>query len=169
MTRPLTSKHHTHPILLQEPYTAREAAAGLIALTGVLLVARPPFLFGKKATQPITTLLDIPDMSATGAFDAASLTTYYSSLASSMASQQPSPTERSVAVLVAILGTFSAAVAYASIRVIGKRAHSLISVNYFAFMATLVSTVIILVHPDLHFVLPKGVKQWYVSYSIGCT
>lgn len=107
-------------------------------------------------------------MLTTGAFDAVSLTTYYSSLESLTASQQPSPAERSVAVLVAILGTFSAAVAYATIRVIGKRAHSLVSVNYFAFMATLVSTVIILVHPDLHFVLPRGVKQWYVRCRISC-
>jgi len=138
----------------------------LIALTGVLLVARPPFLFGKKATQPIVTLSDSSNTLATGAFDVASSTIYYSSLASSTASQQPSPTERSVAVLVAIFGTFSAALAYATIRVIGKRAHSLVSVNYFAFMATLVSTAIILVHPDLHFVLPRGMKQWYVCLPL---
>ncbi|KAH7035889.1 uncharacterized protein B0I36DRAFT_319307 [Microdochium trichocladiopsis] len=153
-------------VWLREPYTAKEAAAGFVALTGVLLVARPPFIFGKKITKPITLAIFSPSDTTVGAFDAASLTMYYSTSTYAVA-PQPSPAERSVAVLVAILGTFCAALAYATIRVIGKRAHSLVSVNYFAVVATLGSALVILVHPDLHFVLPRGVLQWTLLTIIG--
>lgn len=71
------------------------------------------------------------------------------------------PEERSLAVLLGVLGTFGAAAAYSTIRVIGKRAHSLVSVNYFAVLATVGSCLIILVHPDLDFKLPENAMQWY--------
>jgi drug/metabolite transporter (DMT)-like permease len=67
------------------------------------------------------------------------------------------------------VGAFGASTAYATIRVIGKRAHSLISVNYFAGIATLGSTIIILVHPDLHFVMPETLSQWGLIAVIGLT
>jgi drug/metabolite transporter (DMT)-like permease len=72
-----------------------------------------------------------------------------------------------MAILIAILGTFGASTAYATIRVIGKRAHSLISVNYFSFIATMASFVLILVHPSLHFVMPKTLGQWGLIAIIG--
>lgn len=75
----------------------------------------------------------------------------------------PSPPQRTLAILCSIMGTFAAATAYSTIRVIGKRVHSLISVNYFATLSTIGSALIILVHPDLHFMLPKGAMQWYVG------
>lgn len=171
MLPPLSQPQSTD-LPLQEPYTPKEAAAGFIALAGVLLVARPPFLFGKKVTEPILG-------AQSAAFDAASLTWYYTmpsalqtagiTVPSHYPQQQqqlPSPAERSAAVLVAILGTFAAAVAYSTIRIIGRRTHSLISVNYFAVIATLGSAVLILVHPDLHFVMPRGVVQWYVLFAL---
>lgn len=68
---------------------------------------------------------------------------------------------------MAIIGTLGASTAYATIRVIGKRAHSLVSVNYFALIAAVGSTVIILVHPDLHFVMPKTLSQWGLISIIG--
>jgi len=81
----------------------------------------------------------------------------------------PSSPQRTLAVLCSIMGTFAAATAYSTIRVIGKRVHSLISVNYFATLSTIGSALIILVHPELHFILPKGAMQWCVMqghYSI---
>ncbi|CAN9107636.1 unnamed protein product [Alternaria alternata] len=75
--------------------------------------------------------------------------------------------QRTMAILIAILGTFGASTAYATIRVIGKRAHSLISVNYFSFIATMASFVLILVHPSLHFVMPKTLGQWGLIAIIG--
>lgn len=50
---------------------------------------------------------------------------------------------------------------------IGKRAHSLISVNYFSLIATIASFVIILVHPSLHFTLPTTALQWGLIAIIG--
>jgi drug/metabolite transporter (DMT)-like permease len=72
------------------------------------------------------------------------------------------PQERTIAILCAIFGSFAAATAYATIRVIGKRAHSLVSVNYFAVLATVSSFLIIMIHPDLQFEVPKTVAEWYV-------
>ncbi|KXJ89073.1 hypothetical protein Micbo1qcDRAFT_150298 [Microdochium bolleyi] len=146
-------------IWLREPYTPKEAAAGFVALAGVVLVARPPFLFGKKATEPITLTQTSADF-LTATIDG-------TAGAAVPGPHQPSPAQRSIAVLVAILGTLGAAVAYACIRLIGKRAHSLVSVNYFAVIAMLSSAAIILVHPDLHFVLPRGVLQWTLLTIIG--
>jgi drug/metabolite transporter (DMT)-like permease len=80
-----------------------------------------------------------------------------------------SPAQRTLATLIAILGALGASTAYATIRVIGKRAHSLISVNYFATIATLGSAAIILVHPDLHFVIPESYGQWGLIAIIGLT
>jgi drug/metabolite transporter (DMT)-like permease len=53
--------------------------------------------------------------------------------------------------------------------VIGKRAHSLISVNYFAAIATVGSALVLLVHPDLHFVMPESASQWGLIAIIGLT
>ena len=75
--------------------------------------------------------------------------------------------QRTLAILIAILGTFGASTAYATIRVIGKRAHSLISVNYFSLIATIASFLLILVHPSLHFVMPKTLGQWGLIAIIG--
>ncbi|KAK1909565.1 hypothetical protein P3342_007736 [Pyrenophora teres f. teres] len=78
-----------------------------------------------------------------------------------------SPEQRGLAIIVAILGTFGASMAYATIRVIGKRAHSLISVNYFSLIATLASFLIILIHPGLRFVAPTTLGQWGLIAIIG--
>lgn len=80
-----------------------------------------------------------------------------------------SPTQRTLAILAAVLNAFGASLAYASIRVIGKRAHSLISVNYFAAIATVGSALVLLVHPDLHFVMPESAGQWGLIGIIGLT
>lgn len=70
------------------------------------------------------------------------------------------PAERAVAIACAILGAFAAATAYATIRVIGKRAHSLVSVNYFAVLGSVSSFAIIMIHPDLQFEIPHTATQW---------
>jgi hypothetical protein len=62
--------------------------------------------------------------------------------------------------VAAIFGSFSAASAYTTIRVIGKRAHSLVSVNYFAVLATVLSAGVILVHPQLEFKIPHSTPEW---------
>ncbi|KAI1078810.1 DUF6-domain-containing protein [Whalleya microplaca] len=146
-------------VWLGEPYTIREAATGLIALVGVVFIARPSFLFGHKVADPISG----------DPIDQENAATIFITgrIYGSAPGYTPSSAERAVAIIVAILGTCGAATAYATIRLIGKRAHSLVSVNYFAVMATLGSTFIILVHPDLAFVLPRGTTQWILIVIIG--
>jgi drug/metabolite transporter (DMT)-like permease len=141
-------------VWLREPFTVREATAGLIAFAGVLFVARPPWLFPSPPRDPIT---GKPEAVIDALFSTAAPPGTVSS------------TQRTLATLVAIVGAFGASIAYATIRVIGKRAHSLISVNYFAGIATLGSALILLVHPDLHFVIPRGLTQWSLIAIIGLT
>ena len=149
-------------VWLREPFTAREATAGLIAFAGVLFVARPPWLFPSPPLDPISGNPE-PESATVSTLFAAD-TTHGTAAVGPVSS-----TQRTLATLVAIVGALGASVAYATIRVIGKRAHSLISVNYFAGIATLGSAVVLLVHPDLHFVMPRGATQWALIGVIGLT
>lgn len=144
-------------VWLREPFTIKEALAGLIAFSGVLCVARPPWLFPGPPVDPITGEPE-PHLLTSLLLDVTKDTKL---------AQHVSPHQRTIAILLAILGTFGASTAYATIRVIGTRAHSLISVNYFAAIATIGSTVIILVHPDLHFVMPRTGTHWVLVAIIG--
>lgn len=146
-------------VWLREPFTSKEAMAGMLAFAGVLCVARPPWLF---RTQPVDPISGEPVPVA----DAMNI---YVVLNGVVPTPHVSPAQRTVATLIAILGAFGASTAYATIRVIGKRAHSLISVNYFAAIATVGSAAIILIHPDLHFVIPETYGQWGLIAIIGLT
>ncbi|KZM24129.1 membrane protein [Ascochyta rabiei] len=148
-------------VWLREPFTIREALAALIAFSGVLLVARPTWLFPNPPVDPIT---GDPEPSEVVANILAFVTS-----APATSPTPISPAQRTLAVLAAILGAFGASTAYATIRVIGKRAHSLISVNYFAGIATLGSFLTLLIHPDLHFVMPASAGQWALIAVIGLT
>ncbi|OTB07925.1 hypothetical protein M426DRAFT_317432 [Hypoxylon sp. CI-4A] len=140
-------------VALKEPFTANEAIAGFIAFGGVIFIARPTFLFPRhREEEPeANNMILLTTEQAQGIVPAVPAT----------------PAERSLAVLLAVIGTFGAAAAYTTIRVIGKRAHSLVSVNYFATLATLVSFVVLLVHPDLQFEIPENATQWILLVAIG--
>ncbi|TGJ80252.1 hypothetical protein E0Z10_g8524 [Xylaria hypoxylon] len=142
-------------VWLKEPYRIQEAFSGIISLAGVLLIARPAFLFGGSSVI-------VPDGNAT-------MTVFVvdGSQEGSPVVGSPSSPQRTLAIIFSIIGTLAAATAYSTIRVIGKRVHSLISVNYFAGWSTLVSGLIILAHPDLHFILPQGALQWILLLIIG--
>ncbi|KAI2469003.1 hypothetical protein F4781DRAFT_396098 [Annulohypoxylon bovei var. microspora] len=140
-------------IVLREPYTVKEAIAGFIAFAGILFIARPAFLFHKHDDGQ-------PEHDGTRLFMV--------DQPKGIVPEVPAtPAQRSLAVILAVIGTFAAASAYSIIRVIGKRAHSLISVNYFAVLATVVSFLAIMVLPDLHFEIPENAAQWSLLISIG--
>ncbi|OAA53682.1 Drug/metabolite transporter [Cordyceps fumosorosea ARSEF 2679] len=135
-------------VALREPFTVVEGVAGLIALTGVLFIARPSFLFPHHPDPPSSnSTLHALD----GIFKPVPAT----------------PAERSFAVALAVGGTFAAATAYATIRVIGTRVHSLVSVNYFAVTATVLSAAVLLLHPTVGFQAPQTLPQWLLLLSIG--
>lgn len=121
--------------------------AGLLAFVGVLFIARPTFLFPPhKDEQP--------------GYEGTNLLLNIDQPKGIVPSVPATPAERALAVILAVIGTFGAATAYTTIRVIGKRTHSLVSVNYFAVIATIGSFFVILIHPDLHFQIPQNVTQW---------
>ncbi|KAI2636576.1 hypothetical protein GGS26DRAFT_549635 [Hypomontagnella submonticulosa] len=140
-------------VALREPFTVKEAIAGFIAFAGVLFIARPTFLFPRHDA-------DEPEQSLIRLFMA-------DQPKGIVPSVPATPSERAIAVLLAVIGTFAAAAAYSTIRVIGKRAHSLVSVNYFAVIATVGSFIIIMVLPDLHFEIPETATQWILLVAIG--
>ena len=77
------------------------------------------------------------------------------------------PSQRLSAVGVALVGVLGATCAYTTIRWIGKRAHPLISVNYFAAWSAIVSCVALLVVPNIGFALPASLRQWIYLISLG--
>jgi drug/metabolite transporter (DMT)-like permease len=152
-------------VWLREPYTVKEALAGLLAFTGVLLVARPPWLFPGTPLDPIS---GEPSEPVAGPNSSSLSLLSFGVQGGNTRSLPPvSVEQRTLAITLAVLGTFGASTAYATIRVIGKRAHSLVSVTYFAFLSTVGSALIILVHPDLRFVMPEDLGQWGLIAIIG--
>ena len=121
---------------------------------GVLFVARPSFLFPSSSPTPHVLLANGPE--------AENFVLTFDNPGGIITPVPVTPEQRSLAVICAVWGSFSAAAAYATIRVIGKRAHSLVSVNYFAVTATLVSFLALVLHPDLSFQVPQTLMQWFV-------
>jgi drug/metabolite transporter (DMT)-like permease len=90
----------------------------------------------------------------------------------------PTPTsgQRLGAIGVAMLGVCGSAIVFTTIRWIGKRAHPLISVNYFATWCTIVSTIVLttashlpapFTSPDLYFRFPNSFRQWGMLLFLG--
>ncbi|KAH0563063.1 hypothetical protein GP486_002369 [Trichoglossum hirsutum] len=117
--------------VINEPFTRAEQIAGLISLCGVVLIARPATLFSRDDS-------DISPVGSGGA-DTVPITNSTISGASSSGLDAVTPAKRLVAIVAALIGVVGAAGAYTTIRWIGKRAHPLISVNYFASWCTVVS------------------------------
>jgi len=149
-------------ILINEPFTRIEQIAGLVSLVGVVLIARPTTFFaafGGTDSPPATGNSDaVPTTNTTapavGGPDAASY-------------EDVTPTQRLMAVSIGLVGVVGSAVAFTTIRWIGKRAHPLISVNYFAAWCTLVSVIMQSALPDVGFLLPVDLKEWGYLFFLG--
>ncbi|KAL1870405.1 hypothetical protein VTK73DRAFT_2643 [Phialemonium thermophilum] len=75
---------------------------------------------------------------------------------------------------MALLGVLGGAIAFVCIRWIGRRAHPLVSVNYFSTCCTVVSTTVLFLapllnvgQPEIHFALPVSGRQWLLLVSLG--
>jgi drug/metabolite transporter (DMT)-like permease len=77
------------------------------------------------------------------------------------------PTQRLIAIGVSVIGIFGASGAYTTIRIIGNRAHALMSVNYFAFLGTVGSTIALLAIPGIGFTMPHGAREWVLLILLG--
>jgi len=96
-------------VFLKEPLSLRETLAGLCSFIGVILIARPEFLFGGHAS-------------------------------SNPSEELATPTERLTSVTAALIGVLSATCTFTVLRAIGKRAHILHSLTFFASQSLLGST-----------------------------
>lgn len=146
--------------ILKEPFTRMEQVAAFVSLIGVVLIAHPASLFAALGAKT----------SASGDFDIVVPVAHNTSSPDQMEDllqRQVTPKQRLMAVAFAMLGVFGAAAAYTTLRWIGKRAHPLISVNYFATWCTLVSVVMMFVLPDIGFLLPANLKEWGYLFSLG--
>ncbi len=77
------------------------------------------------------------------------------------------PAQRLTAVGVGLVGVVGAAITYTCIRWIGKRAHPMLSVNYFAAWTTLISVLVLQFHPRIDFRMPSGSREWGLLFSLG--
>ncbi|CAD0098575.1 unnamed protein product [Aureobasidium mustum] len=115
-------------VFLGQSFSRTEFLAGVIALLGVVIIAHPAAIFGRVNDD-----IKIP--------------------------HQPnkidkvSASQRLLAILVSVIGVLGASAAYTLIRVIGSRAHALISVNYFALISSIGSAGFV-----LQFLLTAGLQ-----------
>ena len=143
--------------LLHEPFTRNEQIAGIVSFLGVVLIAQPASLLPHHS--------DVPPI-ASGNGDGIP-STNVTIPASPQGAYHVTSAQRLSAVGVALIGVLGAASAYTTIRWIGKRAHPLISVNYFAAWTTIVSTVALLAVPGVDFQLPANARQWVYLVFLG--
>ncbi|OAX35819.1 DUF6-domain-containing protein [Rhizopogon vinicolor AM-OR11-026] len=99
--------------ILKEPYSKRQAFAAIFSLLGVMLIARPPFLFG----------------------DTSSVESDSSDMAS-----KATAVDRIRAVGVALFGVVLGSGAVLSMRAIGQRAHPMHLMTFFSVWCTIVAS-----------------------------
>ncbi|KAI8960852.1 hypothetical protein F5Y11DRAFT_349055 [Daldinia sp. FL1419] len=150
-------------IFMHEPFTRVEQLASVVALGGVVLITRPTSLFS-GATSP-SAVSDIATESVTNS--TAEVASY------SNGEHTSTSAERLTAIGVALLGVLGAAVAFATLRCIGKRAHPLISVNYFSSWSLMVTTTTLSLapmldygQPDLRLELPHSIRQCMLLIAV---
>lgn len=134
---PLATAWACH-VLLGQSFTNKQLTAGLIAMLGVVVIAQPEAIFGKPV-----------DPNASGNLDTVS------------------PAQRLLAIIVSLVGVIGGSGAYTTIRIIGNRAHALVSVSYFALIATVGSSILLVTVPGIGFVLPRSAKEWALLSSMG--
>ncbi|PWZ01633.1 hypothetical protein BCV70DRAFT_151021, partial [Testicularia cyperi] len=132
-------------VVLREPFTAREALGGIVSLSGVVMIARPAFIFGRDAADSD---LDVPPHDG------------------GLEPQGVTEQQRLFAVGLALLGVCGGAGAYITIRAIGRRASATHSVAYFSLYSTLVSA-ILMWFTGTEFVLPKNPKWVALLICVG--
>ncbi|KAG7442212.1 uncharacterized protein BT62DRAFT_936322 [Guyanagaster necrorhizus] len=110
-------------IFLKEKYNYREALAGLSSLVGVVLIARPTFIFGHLGEES--------NLSAVS--DGVPL--------SGVLQTVVTPQERLTAVGVALIGVLGSTGAYTSLCAIGKRAHALHALASFSMQSVIVGSI----------------------------
>lgn len=127
-------------VLLGESYSVLEGVCAVLSLAGVVLIAKPDFLFGTEGEA------EVPE---------------------SDSAESSSSNLRLLATATGLIGVCGASGVYVVLRKIGKLAHPLISVSYFALMTCIITFFVTLVVPSLTFQSPKTYYQWFLFSLIG--
>ncbi|GAB7345549.1 hypothetical protein MBLNU457_3861t2 [Dothideomycetes sp. NU457] len=143
-----------HELALQSQI---EKIGTFVSLIGVTFIARPASLFGSSSTAPPATG-NTDGVHGAGDTKAPSSASNYDNV---------TPEQRLFAVGIALLGVCGAVSAFVTIRWIGKRAHPLISVNYFAVWCTIVAFVAQLTIPGIGFLFPSTIRDWSLLLFLG--
>lgn len=154
-------------IFLRQPYTRKEQLASLVALAGVVFIARPSFLFGNTSpSSPSSPAHDIVSP-APGVADGGPTTTQYS------VEDNENAAHRMTGTLFALLSAFGGAGAFIAIRAIGDRCQVLTTTNFFATCCTLISATALAIaplvgydQPHVRFGLPHDPRQWFLVSMI---
>lgn len=143
-------------IFLKKPFTGKEQIASVLALLGVVFIARPAMIFGTPPSVATSLTADGHPISQ-----------------ASLEADDTSASERMRGVLLALMSAVGGAGAFLAIRAIGDRASILTTTNYFAIVCTVVTGTTLAVAPlipsspsHLHFALAQGQLQWLLLTSI---
>jgi drug/metabolite transporter (DMT)-like permease len=110
-------------LAFREPFTRIEQIGSLVAFLGVVLIAHPAALFTSSGPSTVAPP-EIPTNMTDTSTDEPAI------------GHDATPQQRLEAIGFGLIGVLGAAGAFTTIRWIGKRAHPLISVNYFATWVT---------------------------------
>ncbi|KAK7948508.1 integral membrane protein DUF6 [Apiospora aurea] len=160
-------------VFLHDRFTRREQLASFLALAGVVLIARPLSLLSATTTAPAddpTTAIagagSVDGSVAEGVLFSGNGTSPETGGAASVTITEPTPAERLIALVSALIGVLGGALTIVTLRQIGTRAHTLISVNYFGAGCTVVTTAALVLGPVLdldqplmRFALPASWRQ----------
>ncbi|ODV98609.1 hypothetical protein PACTADRAFT_48329 [Pachysolen tannophilus NRRL Y-2460] len=128
-------------VLLKERYSIWEALSGLFSMIGVLLIARPSFLFSWYLVNNQTD----EDV------------------------ETKDPKVRLLATSVLFFGILGGSFVTILIRSIGNRAHPLLSVQYYSGVSCIVSCLIVIFKQSETIQLPKTIKHWIFFFLLGAS
>lgn len=154
-------------IFLRQPYTRKEQLASLVALAGVVFIARPSFLFGRNSPSSSSSPANDIVSPAPGVADGGHSTAQYSG------EENDNAALRLTGTLFALLSAFGGAGAFIAIRAIGDRCQVLTTTNFFATCCTLISATALAIaplvgfdQPHVRFGLPQNQRQWFLVTMI---
>ncbi|KAF9441772.1 drug/metabolite transporter superfamily, partial [Macrolepiota fuliginosa MF-IS2] len=136
----------TGALFLGEKFTWREAFAAFPSLVGVILITRPPFIFGSSNAQ-------VPDVTCQG--DNTDTPTNKVTLE-----------ERLIAVGVGLVGVLGVTGAYTSLQAIGKHAHPLHSLVLYSTQSIIVASIGMIVM-KMPFIMPTRLSWFTMLIMIG--
>ncbi|KZT03030.1 DUF6-domain-containing protein [Laetiporus sulphureus 93-53] len=134
-------------VVLKEDFKRSQAVASAFSLVGVVLIARPTFLFGGASNDAASTPSVVIDDRAIGV-------------------DWVTPAQRLAAVGISMISVLGATGAYTTIRAIGKQAHPMHTVIAYATQCVIYSTIAMLITRE-PFVIPTRVEWIVMLGAIG--